>query len=173
MTEQVMLKSSLFNPLLGDNEEGYSLHIPTTSGWQTPDAYSGVNWIFPDSSLLRKHILSHPTIYHIGHLIEDCYIFVEDPSQPKLDKDGKPKKPPSFHTYLSPQSSYLRQIRTITRRESDKGNVILYQKKIRRGNEKPIVSAKPSMKASQVKKRSQTKPIFEYHSHPVKKEPSK
>ena len=48
MTEQVMLKSSLFNPLLGDNEEGYSLHIPTTSGWQTPDAYSGVNWIFPD-----------------------------------------------------------------------------------------------------------------------------
>ena len=38
MTEQVMLKSSLFNPLLGDNEEGYSIHIPTTSGWHTPDA---------------------------------------------------------------------------------------------------------------------------------------
>ena len=109
-----------------------------------PDVYSGCTWTVPDVDTFRNEILAESMIYHIGHLVEDC--------------ESSPRS----------ASKQLREIRKIAMEESVKGRVVLLQKKIRAGSLMPERSkAKVSYKKSELK-RSKTKPIFEYHSHPVR-----
>ena len=114
-----------------------------------PDVYSGSTWTVPDVDTFRNEILAESMIYHIGHLVEDC--------------ESSPRS----------ASKQLREIRKIAMEESVKGRVVLVQKKIRAGSLMPEKSkakrskSKVSYKKSELK-RSKTKPIFEYHSHPVR-----
>ena len=140
-------------------KERIKFHIP-----EGPHAYSRRTWTVPDVDMFRNDILAEPMIYHVGHLAEDCEIFTEDTSLPMgHDKHGNVK----YHRHLSEESEDLCQIRAIAQEESDSGRVILYQKKIHGGSSKPVIYGKTSMKPGRIKKRLQTKPIFEYRSHPV------
>lgn len=141
------------------NEPGYCFDIPTGL-----DKYSNTTWILPDKDILHETILNNPTIYHVGHLAEDCELFFEDQTKPiGHDDEGNAR----FKMCLSHESVYLRKIREITQKESDKGTIILYQKKIRKGIDKTTIYPKSFKQTKSIVKRARTKPIFEYHSYPM------
>jgi len=124
-------------------EPACTFYIP-----EGPDVYSGCTWTVPDVDTFRNEILAESMIYHVGHLVEDC--------------ESSPRS----------ASKQLKEIRKIAMEESVKGRVVLLQKKIRSGAAKPEKRKRNRFGSvtykSTVMKRSQTKPIFEYHSHPVR-----
>ena len=115
----------------------YKFHIP-----EGPDVYSQCKWTVPDVDTFRNEVLAESMIYHVGHLVEDCEMTCEE-------------------------SDHLKQIRRITQEESDKGRIVLFQKKIRSGSYKPEKHKGPVVYGKSAMRRSKTKPIFEYYSHPV------
>jgi hypothetical protein len=144
---------------MAKNKERYTFHIP-----EGPDAYSERTWTVPDADTFRNEILTESMIYHVGHLVEDCEVIFEDLSVPiGHDKQGNI----TYRRHLSKESESLRKIRKIAQEESAKGRVVLLQKKIRAGSAKPEKAKGPIVYGKTDMRRSQTKPIFEYHSHPV------